>query len=290
MSQVQLLKSKTQKPQHYTLQLNQFLAKKPSCKFTQLSQSFSHSDFFEAIKLRIKDPYIINQNKVNLCGPNAFFYCVAEKYPNHYAKYMIDLWTLGQAYLGKLHVKPSKSCLTASLGTGNIHPADWIALASLRDSSNAFFNFDEINDATGGITFPGDMADWFRKTLFSSVENNTSISHRASFDNLKKAQRLYGANKSVCFLISAKMMYLPMKVNAVPNHWVVLTSNILVDGKSLNHTHSSDLDAYLDKKISLHAATWGEDKGKVPLHTKNRTKHLTLNEFLTFYYGFVAAS
>jgi len=287
MSQVQLLKSNSQKPQHYTLQFNQFLAKKPSCKF---NNSLSHSDFIEAVKDRIKQPHIINQEQVNLCGPNAFFYCIASKYPNHYTKYMLDLWTLGQAYLGKLHVKPSQACLNTKMNSRKIAPVDWIALASLCDSSNSFFNFDDLDDAIGGITFPGDMADWFRKTLFSSVENNTNISHRANFDNLKKAQRFYSANKSVCFLISAKMMTLPIKLNAVPNHWVVLTSNILVDGKSINHIQSSDLDSYLNKKISLHAATWGRKNGKVPLHTFNRKEHLTLADFMTYYYGFVAAS
>ncbi|WP_151173582.1 hypothetical protein [Pseudoalteromonas ruthenica] len=276
-------------PLNYSVQFAQFMAQKPPCRFKNaFVRGGGHADFKRAVENRIKEPHKINQLAVNLCGPNAFFYCVAKKYPNHYAKYMIDLWSNGEAFLGNLHVRPSQACLDATLN-GAIAPVDWIALASLRDSSNSFFNFDEIDDATGGITYPGDMVQWFRATLFSSSENHTNIVRRANFENLRRAQQSYGANGSVCMLISSKVTSLGKKVNALPNHWVVLTSNITVDNKNILHIPASDYELFADKKINLHVATWGLENGKVPLHSYNRKRHLTLSDFMTYYYGFVVA-
>ena len=285
-----VVNSRHQTPQPYTVQFKRFLAAKPKCMFSGAfrQDNSMFNDFILAVEARIKEPYLINQDKVNLCGPNAFFYCVATRYPDHYARYMIDLWTNGEAYLGKLHVKPSQACLKASL-SGAIAPVDWVALASLRDSSNSFFNFDEIDDATGGITYPGDMAQWFRSTLFSSVENQTNLVRRANLANLQQAQRRYGANKSVCMLISSKVTSLNKKVNALPNHWVVLTSNITVDGKNIAHIPVNELEQYESKAIELHVATWGMSKGKLPLHSVNPQRSLTFSDFMTYYYGFVAA-
>ncbi|TMP85789.1 hypothetical protein CWC05_16375 [Pseudoalteromonas ruthenica] len=40
---------------------------------------------------------------------------------------------------------------------------------------------------------------------------------------------------------------------------------------------------------NLHVAIWGSESGKVPLHSYNRKRHLTLSDFMTYYYRFVVA-
>lgn len=221
--------------------------------------------------------------------------CVALKHPDYYAQYMIHLWSFGEAYLGRLKVKPSRDCINASVRTADgkengINPIDWIALASLRDSYNWMFNYDHFTDKAGGVTFPETLTNWFRRTLFNSALNKTNLTHHKQIDNLLEAQRAYISNKSVCLFISAKVQKLSFKVNAVPNHWVVLSRPITIDGKAIHTYSQKDLLESLDKKIEVYVMTWGASQGRHPLHAANEVKRkISAKEFLNYYYGFVAA-
>ncbi|WP_018692835.1 hypothetical protein [Algicola sagamiensis] len=273
--------------QPYQLQINQFLQKKPACQFTGLN--ISHRDFAEQLRKRVVFPWIIDQREAYLCGPNAYFFCLVSKKPDEYVKYVLDLWTHGEAELGNLAVKPSKACLTARVSSDDTRAADWIALASLRDATNNFFDFNGPRDGTAGITMPVDLAAWFYKTGFSGVRNQTNIVLNGSLENLQQAQRLFQGNHYVNLFISSKVIHLPKKAKLFPNHWVVLTSHILVKNKLITNYQVSELEEMMDEPVSLHVATWGLEQGRLPLHLANRRKVLTLGELLKFYFGYVAA-
>tara|TARA_Y100000588_G_scaffold88435_1_gene94571 strand:- start:159403 stop:159582 length:180 start_codon:yes stop_codon:yes gene_type:complete len=50
-----------------------------------------------------------------------------------------------------------------------------------------------------------------------------------------------------------------------------------------------ELAQYENKAIELHVATWGMSKGKLPLHSVTPQRSLTFSDFMTYYYGLVAA-
>jgi hypothetical protein len=52
---------------------------------------------------------------------------------------------------------------------------DWVALASLRDSTNLFSDYQSHTNAAAGITLPGTLAGWFSASGFSQVENRTNL-------------------------------------------------------------------------------------------------------------------
>ena len=81
------------------------------------------------------------------CGPTNLIYSIAKNYPLTYVDYAKDLYCKGEARLGSYHVKPSKKCrnyrpnpnLTEE-NQGYANAADWVTIASLRDSANTVFN------------------------------------------------------------------------------------------------------------------------------------------------------
>src|ERR1700676_4559569 len=80
----------------------------------------------------------IDQGASSLCGPAAVMFCVASRNPEMYVQYVTDLYDQGQAKFGTLPVTPSPLCRNYS---PKMDAADWIALASLRDSDNKILNY-----------------------------------------------------------------------------------------------------------------------------------------------------
>ncbi|MDR3213434.1 MAG: hypothetical protein LBT71_05900, partial [Azoarcus sp.] len=65
-------------------------------------------------------------------------YCIARENPDAYGEYVLDLAMTGEGRIGNLVVKPGTDCRKAGPDAKNIAPVDWVALASLRDTSNSF--------------------------------------------------------------------------------------------------------------------------------------------------------
>ncbi|RDU58867.1 hypothetical protein CQA53_11790, partial [Helicobacter didelphidarum] len=145
---------------------------------------FDKNKIVEQLKQRVenlrdgipKNNLFPKQGPTSLCGPAAFFYCLLVDRPDLYVKCVIDLWERGEANIKNLHIKPSNDCKNPSSkngSIGNINGVDWITLASLRDSENSIFDYDEADDQLAGITFEGKLKSWFIKVgaelLFSNI-------------------------------------------------------------------------------------------------------------------------
>lgn len=152
--------------------------------------------------------YYPYQGGTSLCGPATFFYCLLMDRPDLYVKCVIDLWENGETNIKQLKIKPSKDCqkpysmikmyvpkgegglrndyksINPHTFNGNhlnvveykktfINGVDWITLAGLRDSTNMFYAYDEVNDKLAGITLESALKKWFEsvgaKILFSNV-------------------------------------------------------------------------------------------------------------------------
>ncbi|MDR1424549.1 MAG: hypothetical protein LBI92_08095 [Azoarcus sp.] len=196
----------------------------------------AREQFIKAVEVRciINDvengPLKINQGDSSLCGPAAFMYCVAREKPDDFARYAFDLALTGTGSLGSLIVKPKQACLDAERlkvekswlsRERTITPADWVTLASLRDSTGPVSSMTRVTSDFGGMTHPDALAGWFRKTgWFRNVRNEARIGgHR---DPLR---HLLGINSLplsyVCLLINANIMTRGV-VFRMPTHWVVL--------------------------------------------------------------------
>ncbi|WP_157619455.1 hypothetical protein [Psychromonas aquimarina] len=243
------------------------------------------------ISKRISNPHKIQQRSTSLCGAVVFLQCIAKKHPEVYAQYIIDLFEKGEASIGKLQVKPSRACKSLFKDTiprATIVDVDWIGLASLRDSTNTLFNYDHPSDQLAGITTPGCLAGWFKKTeLFGSVENETNLIFDKGSRNLLQANLRYSTDYHVCLFVGSKILVtadnIKLKKGSAPaDHWVILNSKVLLDNMPANLDMTSQVDVQ-DKKISFNIQTWGNNQ--MPVNKANTS--LKVSEFLDYYYGYV---
>ena len=57
---------------------------------------------------------------------------------------------------------------------GTIAEADWIIMASIRDSTNWFLSYSSVNDSLSAFTTPGELKEWFRKAGYSDIQDDTT--------------------------------------------------------------------------------------------------------------------
>jgi len=82
---------------------------------------------------RINDPTKISSRASQLCGAASAVYNLAQADPSAYARLAIDLYEKGEGKVKSLTIKPSADLRKTAVPGGN-DAADWIVLASLRDS------------------------------------------------------------------------------------------------------------------------------------------------------------
>lgn len=259
--------------------------------------------FHDQLNQRVTDPSKIAQKDASLCGPAAFMYCVAKHRPQVYRQYVIDLAEKGEARLGNLVVKPSNSCRQAGGGevlAKGMDPVDWVALASLRDSSNSLLSMTPDASAAG-ITMPHDMEHWFDACgLFHGTGNHTRLATGGTTDDLFAANSSFSTGAFVCLFVRAAIIGgggaigtkignsgRPKTLLFTPDHWVVLHSSITIDRRFAMRNMCPPAPgtcALDDRKLEFSFYTWGG------IYKVNGTRStLTVGDFLPYFYGYVSA-
>ncbi len=246
--------------------------------------------FANAIRERMNNPGRIHQRTTSLCGPASFLYCWLRKDPTGYVKYVIDLYEKGEASVGSLAVKAGSDCRRVSPAP-DIAEVDWVALASLRDSENSLFDYDTTATGAGGISMPHSIASWLRAACYSNVENRTNLMVDKNLSDLIQASSRYSSGSSVFLFIGANVLEgkTGRMGRAIPDHWVVLTSDVYVgDAPALTLLSKGeavdDDDSLLSATVNFTVYTWGQDSRPA----SREWSGLQVRDFLDFFYGFVS--
>jgi len=180
------------------------------------------------LRERVNDPTKIDQNEGSLCGPAAFFYCLLNTRPHLFVAYVIDLYRDGVGMINDLVVRPSKGCRAFISDTSKIADVDWIALASLRDSTNSDLAYSSTEKEYAGITMPHDMVSWFRRAGFAGVMDKTNISTGKKVETLLEASSQLLASRFVCLFVNANIISYQhySDYSRIPNHWIVLDAPV----------------------------------------------------------------
>jgi hypothetical protein len=89
----------------------------------------------QQLMARIEAPYLINQGNAGLCPSAGVVYALASSRPDEYVKTVIDLYDMGRTQINNWKIEPT-SDLKKYWVPGSTPAADWIILASIRDSEN----------------------------------------------------------------------------------------------------------------------------------------------------------
>jgi hypothetical protein len=240
--------------------LRDFAVKEGNGAFPHLSRE----DVVDGLMTRVNDPYTVKQGQASLCGPASLAFSLLRAAPEVWVDYVTGMYDYGSAKLGTLMVEPSAACRQARAST-KIAPVDWVGLASLRDSENTLFNYDDPDREFAGITLPGGLAGWMEKAGSKATNNQTNVSYTKNAANLLEASNRLDGGHSVCLFISAGVLSGEATGTfSIPNHWVVMV-------KRPQFTAASEY-------VSLDVFTWGS----------RRTVHVLQRTFLSAYYGYVS--
>lgn len=120
--------------------LNLFKGKKASELTGSLSSTKIKTDIETYLQQHLTYPESIDQGNTSLCGPAAFFYCLASKRPDLYARYVVEMALYGKVHLSLEGTKSNgltvdaPTTLLQSCQSTNI--VDWLTLATLRNGDN----------------------------------------------------------------------------------------------------------------------------------------------------------
>ncbi|NUQ74363.1 MAG: hypothetical protein HUU21_12470 [Polyangiaceae bacterium] len=250
---------------------------------TSAFPSADKSQLIEGLRARIIDPKIINQNHTMLCGPAAFVYSMASQDPVAYARFIIDLYEKGRATVGKMTVSPSGALMRYSVPAGEIHVADWIPLASIRNSKGSvvfFDKYDSVDEELPAMTLPSHLHSWIDEVGYTKVVDRTHVFGMSAEEGKKSLSDAIIYDREgyrVFLLIRASLVQgesdgkkgkkAAKKGSSLPfpDHWVVLEEGDLADGIFWMRIYS-----------------WGQFYSIPPDAT------WTLDDVVTKYYGFIA--
>ncbi|WP_340618659.1 hypothetical protein [Xenorhabdus entomophaga] len=228
---------------------------------------FEKSKIESQIQDRLSKRTYPNQGWASLCGPAAFFYCLQLDRPDIYEQAARELWKYGKTKIGQLEIKPGDGCRHPK-GTfydgdyEKISGLDWITLASLRDSENVIFSYDEVDSPTAGITMWGMLSEWFEKAGYEKVFDNVGLSH-CNIDGFNALNDYVSKGYKVITLISDTMLTGGRTDGLTyKSHWVVW----------------KDAAEEVNGNIELNLFSWGN----VYQQVKNDT---TVNSFLNQLFG-----
>ena len=196
-----------------------------------------------------------NQQETSLCGPAVFFYALLIDRPDLYTQAIIDLWETGETTIGQLHIKPSYDCrnpknFSHTAAGDRISAIDWISLASLRDSENAFMDYDSPSDKAPGISFPGNVESWFIKAGANVAFDNIQFRGHINQEKFLELLSYLGSQHHVTSLVCATMVDGGAGVGK--NHWIVWTGAPETQGGVI--AKATDIE---EKITDSHFFSWG---------------------------------
>lgn len=228
--------------------------------------------------MRISEPGIIAQKASSLCGPAALLYSIASHRPLRYVEFATDLYDKGRGRIGELVITPGTETRqydpknSATKKTGPIAAADWLTLASIRDSENWFLDYEAASDKVAGITMPSSLAKWFIQAGFRDVKNVTNVVFTKGQNALDDVQNLLSKGYRVCLFVHKNMVVRGTEADwsPWPNHWIAVTKVI---------SHKVD--------VKIQVFNHGKKKGRYQIPRSG--KKLLAEDFFKNFYGYVAA-
>ncbi len=190
----------------------------------------------------------IDQEKSNFCGPTSVAYELARTQPRRYVELCRQLYETGGFWSRTKRVEADDRLRADAVGHG-MEPADWMLIATMRDSENALFKVE--SDASGlmsglqGMTFPWEIKGWAEEILLKDDVDIDVCAVLGELDAIKRAQEVYDQGGSAFILLNMAVLKKGDRtILPFPDHWVVFQGNLDVTD--------------VDNRVGFDVYTWGK--------------------------------
>ena len=184
------------------------------------------------LRATVLNPFEVNQNYTPFCGPTAIVFELVAKQPARYIALCQSLYETGQ-FQSRTKVVRASDQLRQSKVRAGISVADWMLIATLRDSENLIFPIDANSSGLvnniAGITTPWEMKGWLYEILGYDQVSFESTFVYGEFDAMRKAHAARQKGGVGFLLIDASMLQGSAPAIAYPNHWVSYLGNLQID-------------------------------------------------------------
>lgn len=210
------------------------------------------SELLADIKLKIANPFNINQGSTPLCGPASILFELVSRHPEKYVAICRELYETGKFTARTKAVQPSSTLLNSRVRSG-ISVADWMVMATLRDTENALFPVDSNSgDFVTGLSTPWEMKGWTFEILgYTNVSYESTFIY-GEFEAMRQAKKIRDQGGVAFLMIHAAMVGNPAPAVSVPNHWVSYLSNLQIDDGVWYQWDSGH--------IKFNCYSWGQNK------------------------------
>ena len=127
----------------------------PSSPWIQIRERQKIAD---QLMKRIENPFLINQGTSGTCAPAAIAFEIARANPRDCVLAVAQLYNVGSTTIRKWALRPCRALLKAPCPP-EIDEADWVLLASIRDSENWFFDVTSEKDSFASGTRLGEIEE-----------------------------------------------------------------------------------------------------------------------------------
>lgn len=229
----------------------------------------------------IDDSRLIQQGRLNLCGPASLICMWGGRDPVGLVSLAIGLFETGQGLLGYLLIAPSGEILEADFNgfraEANTWAADWMLLGAIRNSLNVWWQPEWVGDPDqelAGLTRPEELASWLEATgIYSVVRDEANWTATKGLPHALGLTQVEG--RDIALLINANLLSYAKGQSldqhlirrTFPNHYVVLLNDV----------------ALTEDQARVLFSVWTYGRGSLMLE-------VPLTVFVQNYYGAVVAS
>jgi hypothetical protein len=181
------------------------------------------------IRRTVANPFNVSQEATVLCGPAAILFELASRQPVRYVEVCQQLYETGEFKSRSKIVRPSKTLRESRVPSG-ITLADWILMATLRDTENAIFDVEATSGPIAmGITTPWEMKGWtFEILAYDKVAYQSTYLY-GEFEAMREASNIVKRGGVAFLMIHSAMLGQEAPAVAFPNHWISFLGGLQID-------------------------------------------------------------
>jgi hypothetical protein len=195
--------------------------------------SLNKATIVAEMRSRVNDPFQINQGGQPFCGPAAVLFELVRKQPLRYVRICQSLFETGYFQGANHWISAPDELRKDSHGDLKMGQADWMVLATLRQSENLLFpvepNAPDLIRNLAGMTKSWEMRGWIKEILGYRKSEYYHAFLMNDMSALNQATAAVQAGGVAFFLITAEgMLQNSPPPIPFPSHWIALLGNVSV--------------------------------------------------------------